>query len=234
MVSAPEALAVQFGTSAMATAAATLSLGEQMTGNPENCRRLDALAAVAAAGELVAAGLAERRYRQAGVEGTLRQSTLGDTYKVGALAVGLGVPLACHAINALSRQAEPRACRYWARWRCWWAEAVMRQAIFQAGNKSAERPQDYFRLTEPRPGSKPAPPGGPRYRSAYAGAALNACSKNQFDTAPAGVRSAGAVERLHYSEAVWAVSATSWPAACCVASSGLVSAFFGRRRYWFL
>ena len=44
------------------------SLGEQMTGNPENCRRLDALAAVAAAGELVAAGMAERRYGQVGVE----------------------------------------------------------------------------------------------------------------------------------------------------------------------
>ena len=151
---APEALAVQFGTSAMATAAATLSLGEQMTGNPENCRRLDALAAVAAAGELVAAGLAERRYRQAGVEGTLRHSTLGDTYKVGALAVGLGVPLACHAINALSNRPN-RSLSVLGSLALLVGGAVMRQAIFQAGNKSAERPQDYFRLTEPRPGSNP-------------------------------------------------------------------------------
>jgi hypothetical protein len=33
---------------------------------------------------------------------------------------------------------------------------VMRQAIFQAGNKSAERPDDYFRLTQRAPeGARP-------------------------------------------------------------------------------
>ena len=150
----PQALAVQFGTSAMATAAATLSLGEQMTGNPENCRRLDALAAVAAAGELVAAGMAERRYGQVGVERTLNTGSLGNTYKVGALAIGLGVPLACHAINALSKRPS-RSLSVLGSLALLAGGMVMRQAIFQAGNKSAERPEDYFRLTEPRPGSKP-------------------------------------------------------------------------------
>ena len=134
----------------MATAAATLSLGEQMTGDPENCRRLDALAAVAAAGELVAAGLAERRYREAGVESTLKEGTLGNTYKVGALAVGLGVPLACHAINALSNRPS-RSLSVLGSLALLAGGMVMRQAIFQAGNKSAERPDDYFRLTQRAP-----------------------------------------------------------------------------------
>jgi protein NrfD len=151
---APEALAVQFGTSAMATAAAALSLGERMSGDPENCRRLDALAAVAAAGELVAAGLAERCYRVLGVEGTLNTGTLGNTYKIGALAVGLGVPLACHAINALSNRPS-RGLSVLGSLALLAGGAMMRQAIFKAGNKSAERPEDYFRLTEPRPGSTP-------------------------------------------------------------------------------
>jgi len=146
---APKALAVQFGTSAMATAAAALSLGEQMTGDPENCRRLDALAAVAAAGELVAAGLAERRYREAGVGDTLKEGAVGNAYKAGALAVGLGVPLACHAINALSRRPS-RGLSVLGSLALLAGGMVMRQAIFQAGNKSAERPEDYFRLTESR------------------------------------------------------------------------------------
>ena len=146
---APQALAAQFGTSAMATAAATLSLGERLAGNPENCRRLDALATVAAAGELVAAGLAERRYREVGMNGRL-----GNTYKAGALAIGLGVPLACHAVNALSGRPS-RGLSVLGSLALLAGGMVMRQAIFQAGNKSAERPEDYFRLTQPQTGSIP-------------------------------------------------------------------------------
>src|SRR3954447_23373808 len=85
----PRAMAVQFGTSSMATAAAALSLGEQIAGNPENCRRLDGLAAISAASELVASALAERRHHEVGVGETLREGPVGTSYKAGALALGL-------------------------------------------------------------------------------------------------------------------------------------------------
>ncbi|WP_158043933.1 NrfD/PsrC family molybdoenzyme membrane anchor subunit [Skermanella pratensis] len=153
--SAPRAMAVQFGTSAMATAAAALSLGEQIAGDPENSRRLDGLAAVSAAGELVASAFAEKRHHEAGVGETLRKGPIGTSYRAGALALGLGVPLACHAINALSKRPS-RGLSVVGSLALLAGGMVMRQAIFQAGNKSAERPDDYFRLTQREPeGAKP-------------------------------------------------------------------------------
>ncbi|EWY40639.1 hypothetical protein N825_34590 [Skermanella stibiiresistens SB22] len=145
--SAPRAMAAQFGTSAMATAAAALSLGEQISGDPENCRRLDGLAAVAAAGELVASAIAERGRRQVGTADTLREGATGSSYKVGALALGLGVPLACHAINALSKKPS-RTLSVVGSLALLAGGMAMRQAVFQAGNKSAERSADYFRMTQ--------------------------------------------------------------------------------------
>jgi protein NrfD len=143
-------MAVQFGASSMATAAATLSLGERIAGNPENCQRLDGLAAVAAAGELVASAFAERRHHEAGVGETLREGPVGTGYKVGALALGVGVPLACHTINALSKRPN-RGLSVLGSLALLAGGVMMRQAIFQAGNKSAERPDDYFRLTQRAP-----------------------------------------------------------------------------------
>ncbi|UEM03301.1 polysulfide reductase NrfD [Skermanella rosea] len=147
---APRAMAVQFGTSAMATAAAALSLCEQVAGDPENCRRLDGLAAIAVAGELVASALAERRHHEAGVGQPLRKGPIGIGYKAGALALGLGVPLACHAVNALSKRPS-RGLSVLGSLAILAGGMIMRQAIFQAGNRSAERPDEYFRLTRREP-----------------------------------------------------------------------------------
>ena len=80
---------------------------------------------------------------------------MGNAYKAGALALGLGVPLACHTINALSRRPS-RGLSVLGSLALLAGGMVMRQAIFQAGNKSAERPEDYFRLTQPAPGA-PSP-----------------------------------------------------------------------------
>jgi hypothetical protein len=148
-------MAVQFGASSMATAAAALSLCEQIAGDPENCQRLDGLAAVAAAGELVASAFAEKRHHEAGVGETLREGPVGTSYKAGALALGLGVPLACHTINALSKRPS-RGLSVLGSLALLAGGMMMRQAIFQAGNKSAERPDDYFRLTQRAPeGARP-------------------------------------------------------------------------------
>jgi formate-dependent nitrite reductase membrane component NrfD len=153
--SAPQAMAAQFGTSSMATAAAALSLGEQIAGNPDNSRRLDGLAAVAAAGELIATAYAEKRHHETGVGETLRDGPIGFSYKAGALALGLGVPLICHSINALSKRPS-RGLSILGSLALLAGGMVMRQAIFQAGNKSAERPDDYFRLTQRAPeGTRP-------------------------------------------------------------------------------
>jgi protein NrfD len=170
--SAPRAMAVQFGTSSMATAAAALSLGERIAGNPENCRRLNGLAAIAAAGELVASAFAERHHHAVGA---------GPSYKAGALVLGLGVPLACHTINALKKRPS-RGLSVLGSLALLAGGMAMRQAIFQAGNKSAERPEDYFRLTQPQTGSIPSE-SNPRRRVDRAVAARTLRRSYIFDPA---------------------------------------------------
>lgn len=154
---APRPLAVAFAASSMATGAAALSLAEHAAGAPENAARLDALAAGAAAVELTASLATTRVLRARGVGGALEKVPWGVVHKVGALALGIGVPLACHALDRLSGRRS-RALSIAGSLALLAGGAMMRQAILQAGNESAGRPADAFRLTQPSPAA-----GGTRW-----------------------------------------------------------------------
>jgi Fe-S-cluster-containing dehydrogenase component len=74
---APRLLSARFACSAMATAAASLSLLECWRGSPENCRTLDKVALAATAGELSISLAIERRHREKGVGGVLDETGWG-------------------------------------------------------------------------------------------------------------------------------------------------------------
>ena len=142
----PQPLAARFGCSSMATAAASLSLAERIDGGPEeNCRDLDRLAMLALAGEAVATVACERRWRAAGIAGPDEGNAL---HALGA-ALGIALPLACHAANA-ARRRRSLGLSVLASLGVLAGGALMRHAVLKAGNRSAERPADYFRFASPR------------------------------------------------------------------------------------
>ncbi|MGQ9365761.1 NrfD/PsrC family molybdoenzyme membrane anchor subunit [Azospirillum sp. ST 5-10] len=131
---APKPLAVQFACSSVAGAAAALSLAEHVAGRPDTAATLDTITAVAAAGEIAATAAAGPGHRTPGV--------------AGALALGVAVPLACHAVNRLSGHRS-RTLSVIGSLAALAGGALLRHAVIQGGNRSADRPGDYFRLTRP-------------------------------------------------------------------------------------
>ncbi|WP_169732789.1 NrfD/PsrC family molybdoenzyme membrane anchor subunit [Azospirillum halopraeferens] len=131
---APRSLAVQFACSSVAGAAAALSLAEQAAGRPGTAATLDAITAAAAAGELAASIASGHDHKEPAV--------------AGALALGVAVPLACHAANRLSRRPS-RTLSVIGALAALAGGALLRHAVIQAGNRSTERPRDTFRLTRP-------------------------------------------------------------------------------------
>jgi formate-dependent nitrite reductase membrane component NrfD len=87
-----------------------------------------------------------RRFREQGVNGALNESGWGLAYDLGAVALGAGVPMLHHIGSVVEPERAPRP-----------ALAIslavlaggflLRHALLRAGNVSAKRPKDYFRLT---------------------------------------------------------------------------------------
>ncbi|WP_448204889.1 NrfD/PsrC family molybdoenzyme membrane anchor subunit [Azospirillum sp. sgz302134] len=146
--SSPRLLAVRFGSSAMACAAAALSLGERIDGRPENTSTLDRVALAASAVDLVASLASEREHHAEGVAGPVDDTVWASVQKVGAIAVGAAVPVVCHAVNA-ARRRPSAALSVLGALAILAGGMALRSAILHAGNRSAQRPQDYFRFAQP-------------------------------------------------------------------------------------
>lgn len=146
--SSPQTLAVRFGSSAMACAAATLSLGERVDGRPENTRTLDQVALAASAVDLAASLASEREYHAGGVAGPVDDTVWAPVQKVGAIALGAAVPVVCHALNT-GRRRPSAALSVLGSLAVLAGGMALRSAILHAGNRSAGRPADYFRLARP-------------------------------------------------------------------------------------
>lgn len=135
--SAPRALGTEFATGAFASGAAALLLS---TRNP----RLDGIACTATVAFGVAAYVTRREHARQQVDEPLRQGKWAGVHKAG-LALSIGLPLACFAMNAVLGRSERRSALgaagilagvFLSRW-----------ALFEAGNQSARRAPDYLRLT---------------------------------------------------------------------------------------
>ncbi|HYH21397.1 MAG TPA: NrfD/PsrC family molybdoenzyme membrane anchor subunit [Azospirillum sp.] len=147
--SSPRLLAVRFGSSAMACAAAALSLGERVDGRPENAPTLDRVAMAASAVDLIASVASEREHHAEGVAGPVDDTVWAPVQKVGAIALGAAAPVVCHAINTRRRRPSA-ALSVLGSLAILAGGMALRSAILHAGNRSAERPADYFRFAQPR------------------------------------------------------------------------------------
>jgi formate-dependent nitrite reductase membrane component NrfD len=135
--SAPRALGAEFASAAFASGAAALMLFSEESG-------LDKAACAATLAYGAASYAATREHRRKGVDRALRHGEWAKMHKAG-LALSIGLPLACFALNALAGRSRDRslvgaagilAGVFLSRW-----------ALFEAGNESARRPQDYLRFT---------------------------------------------------------------------------------------
>jgi formate-dependent nitrite reductase membrane component NrfD len=147
---APGPLAAQFGTASMAGAASALALLQRARGEPRSARRLETLAICAAAAELLASSTTERRWKQAGVAASIETGTAGALHQGGGKALGVLLPLAAHGLGRAIGGRGGTLLPEVASLAMLAGGAAMRHAVLLAGNESACRPGDAFRVTQPR------------------------------------------------------------------------------------
>ncbi|MBB4018271.1 formate-dependent nitrite reductase membrane component NrfD [Chelatococcus caeni] len=144
---APRWLGLQFATSAVASAAATLSLAERWGGRTDNSRRLDRLAALATAAHLVASLGARRQRHDKGLD-EVSESPQGRRLELGDLVIGGAVPLAAYALHRLTRERAP-ALSVVGSLAVIAGGFLLRHGTMNAGHASARKPRAYFRFAQP-------------------------------------------------------------------------------------
>lgn len=148
---APRLLTARFACSSVATAAAALSLAEQVWGDPRNCGALDGVAMAATAVDTLLATAADQAYRDAGVADSFEGANPVATEHLLSKTLEHALPLVCYGINCLL----PKPSRVVSTVGALGVLAgglLMRATIFHAGNRSAQRPHDAFGFTQPAPG----------------------------------------------------------------------------------
>lgn len=145
---APRLLPALFGSSAASTAAAAIELASRPLGQTRaERRRLARLSLLASALEL-SLGLALRvQWRRKGLDAPLREIALPHAFGA-ATVLGAAVPLAIHARSRMRGRASARSATTAAVLALAGGYAL-RAAVLFAGNRSAQRPTDYFRLCQP-------------------------------------------------------------------------------------
>jgi formate-dependent nitrite reductase membrane component NrfD len=145
---APGPLAAVFGSASMAGAASALALAERAAGQDRSARRLETLAMIAGAAELLATREAEMRWKAKGVERPIRTGTAGTLHAVGGKALGVAVPLAAHAAGRAVGGRAGALLPEIASLAMLIGGAAMRHSVLLAGNESACRPEHAFRVTQ--------------------------------------------------------------------------------------
>jgi protein NrfD len=80
------------------------------------------------------------------VEGALNETKWDLAFDLGAVALGTGVPIFHHVESVIEPKAAA-AARTGNRIGGSRRRVLLRHALLRAGNLSAKRPKDYFRLT---------------------------------------------------------------------------------------
>ncbi|MDX7950217.1 polysulfide reductase NrfD [Lichenihabitans sp. Uapishka_5] len=141
---APRALAVRFGSSSLASAASTLALGEP---NPDARAKLAIIQAAALVTEAVADGVAQRAYRQSGIQQAF-DSPVGKAERLLTTGLGVALPLGLLAL-ALFAPRQRRALSAMAAVATIAGSAAMRVTMMGVGDVSAETPDISFRYSTP-------------------------------------------------------------------------------------
>jgi formate-dependent nitrite reductase membrane component NrfD len=144
---APQPLAVRFGASSVASAAAALALGER---SGQMRRTLETVACMALAVEGVATMAQLREERDRNVA-PARQGTWGEAEHAGAVGIGLMLPLGLYAASRLLRgNRRPGALSDAASWAVLAGSLILRITTLGVGNASANRPEVSFAFAQPR------------------------------------------------------------------------------------
>jgi formate-dependent nitrite reductase membrane component NrfD len=143
---APRRIAAVFGASAMASGAAALTIAAQGHGTSDAGRALDRIALAASALELFLLLSLRQRFREQGVDGALNETGWGLAYDLGAVALGAGVPV-LHHVESIIELKQPRRAALVISLAVLAGGFLLRHVLMRAGNVSAKRPKDYFRLT---------------------------------------------------------------------------------------
>lgn len=142
----PELLAARYGSSAIALAASTLSLLEQIRGRSHSARTLDGLMLVATAANAFATRAAERALEQRGVHKVLEEPQEAERYRT-AKMLSITAPLACGALALLTRSWRLSII---ASVSVIAGTALSKSSDITAGNRSADRPDLYLRFASGR------------------------------------------------------------------------------------
>jgi protein NrfD len=136
-----------FASSAASTATAALALSAEATSAPEGSRRrLTWLATITSSAELLFALLVGRRWQRGGAASPLQEEPVGAGWRLGVLGLGISLPLAVHFID-LIRGKGSRSSVALASSATLIGGFLLRAVFVFGGNRSAQRPGDYFRLT---------------------------------------------------------------------------------------
>ena len=147
---APRALAVRFGSSAVAAAAAALRLGER---DPSTRRALEAVQATALSVEL-AAGLVQERAFEKKEVAEAGKGAWGRVEKIAATGLGVIAPLTLLGASLLARARDEDeaadALAAVASVCTLVGGAVLRVSVMAVGDESASRPEISFRFSQPK------------------------------------------------------------------------------------
>ena len=144
---APRLLPALFGSSAASTAAAAIDSRAAGLARQAQKRRLARFSMFASALELSLATALRARWRQKRLDTPLAESPLPEAY-IAATAVAAAIPLAMHAASMAKGRISAKSATTAAVLALAGGYAL-RAAILFAGNRSAERPTDYFHLCQP-------------------------------------------------------------------------------------
>jgi protein NrfD len=155
--SEPELLAMRYGTSAVASGAAVLSLAAHAQGRARDAASLDRIALVAAGAAFATTLVAERRHRERRLDGPYR-GTVPGTLERAAVVLG-ALPLVLHGANLVRGRRSPVLSV--AGSLAMLASSLLgRIAVMEAGPHSTSRPRDYLGFTQPHnlpPGERHPP-----------------------------------------------------------------------------
>jgi formate-dependent nitrite reductase membrane component NrfD len=145
---APAPLAAQFGAASMAGAASALALAQRAAGETRSARRLETLAMLAGAAEMLAARETERRWAAKGLDRPIRTGEAGALNLLGGKALGILLPIAAHGAGRVIGGRTGALLPEIASLAMLLGGAAMRHSVLLAGNESASRPEHTFRVTQ--------------------------------------------------------------------------------------
>ena len=136
-----------FGATAFASATAALSVVLTAVRAPRSClERLDRLALAGAVAQLALALVTEQQWKRSGVAGPLEAPDIRPVHRLLVLGLGVVGPLAVHVVQVLTGRRSEFISTLAAIGALVGAYAERAVIVF-AGNRSADRPDDYFRTS---------------------------------------------------------------------------------------